>query len=532
MGLPYKTEDYDEVGGGSGSASTVNDLGGMNFSTLDNNELMKRVDANNVGGSGVTAVETTIGANYNNQIKTFVGSNELASITTAYDSVGNYKNIELLPDSSNVGANGVNIQSVPASTETRVGINVQDPEEALDIEGNIQLRGGAGKIFFKHPSGLQKVELDGDQDGTNGGKFIIKTKVDGGSMTQKLEINNAGATTINGVLSAYGLKTDNPIHMGTDSGATNQGTDSLAIGNQAGKNNQSEFALALGTEAGKNFQKSFAIAIGKEAGRENQFLNCIAIGTNAGQNNQSTSSIAIGNQAGLDGQGSNCVAIGKQAGDTRQPNNTIILNATGNALNTTATNGFYVAPIANGSTTNQLYYNTTTKEITYAPRTTNYAQDISLFGNMRVGNSITGFHNNNTLDQWLPIYAQPADGGAQQLFTTITLSDPSRPIRIDTDVNLLYNNTTIGFRIMCNDGNFTAIVFGSQAWRTSGSDNDTAPYIRSVIHSHGGTSPNLTVSVEAYVRSNSPSSNPYFFINPVIMPPGTIGTCNLLVTEL
>ena len=33
----------------------------MNFSTLDANELMKRVDSNNVGGSGLTATESTVG---------------------------------------------------------------------------------------------------------------------------------------------------------------------------------------------------------------------------------------------------------------------------------------------------------------------------------------------------------------------------------------------------------------------------------------------------------------------------------------
>ena len=49
MGLPYENEDYDEGGG----ASSVNDLDGMNFSPLNDNELMKRVDANNVGGSGI-----------------------------------------------------------------------------------------------------------------------------------------------------------------------------------------------------------------------------------------------------------------------------------------------------------------------------------------------------------------------------------------------------------------------------------------------------------------------------------------------
>ena len=184
-------------------ASTVNDLGGMNFSTIDDNELLKRVDADNVGGSSITATETSIGGSYNHKIKTFVGSNELASITTAYNSIGNYKNIQFLPDDSILGADGINIQSVPSSTETRVGINVQDPEEALDIEGNLELRGATGKIFFKHPSGLQKVELDGDQDGTNGGKFVLKTKVDGSSMTEKLTVNNVGAIGL-GATPTYG----------------------------------------------------------------------------------------------------------------------------------------------------------------------------------------------------------------------------------------------------------------------------------------------------------------------------------------
>ena len=39
----------------SGNASTVNDLGGMNLSTLEDNDLLKRVDANNLGGSGIEA---------------------------------------------------------------------------------------------------------------------------------------------------------------------------------------------------------------------------------------------------------------------------------------------------------------------------------------------------------------------------------------------------------------------------------------------------------------------------------------------
>lgn len=141
----------------------------------------------------------------------------------------------------------------------------------------------------------------------------------------------SGNITINGLLTANGLKTDNPVHIGTNSGATNQGTGSIAIG------------------------------------------------ANAGQNNQSTSSIAIGTEAGLDAQGSNCVAIGNRAGHTGQPNNTIILNATGNALNTQMTNGFYVAPIATETTSNYLYYDIATKEITYGEMHLSMLQDNEVF---------------------------------------------------------------------------------------------------------------------------------------------------------
>lgn len=61
----------------------------------------------------------------------------------------------------------------------------------------------------------------------------------------------------------------------------------------------------------------------------------------------------------------NPIYVGTGAGETSQHDNTIVLNAQETAIDTTETNGFYVAPITNSSTSNYLYYNTTTKEITY-----------------------------------------------------------------------------------------------------------------------------------------------------------------------
>ena len=97
----------------------------------------------------------------------------------------------------------------------------------------------------------------------------------------------------------------------------------------------------------------------------------IALGYNAGKTNQGTSTVAIGTNAGNTTQGSNAIAIGANAGVTNQSINTIILNATGATLNTTASNATYIKPIrqnlALNTTMSQLYYTSTTGELTYGP---------------------------------------------------------------------------------------------------------------------------------------------------------------------
>ena len=62
-------------------------------------------------------------------------------------------------------------------------------------------------------------------------------------------------------------------------------------------------------------------------------------------NNASGYTVAVGNQAGQVNQGVNAIAIGNYAGNYYQYNNSIILNASGSALNS-SNQGFYVAPIA------------------------------------------------------------------------------------------------------------------------------------------------------------------------------------------
>jgi hypothetical protein len=95
----------------------------------------------------------------------------------------------------------------------------------------------------------------------------------------------------------------------------------------------------------------------------------VAVGAGSANGSQGANAVAVGYQAGNQNQGAQSIAIGTNAGATSQAANTIILNATGSAVNGVAaqTNSFYVAPIRTATaTSNVLYYNTTTKEITYA----------------------------------------------------------------------------------------------------------------------------------------------------------------------
>jgi hypothetical protein len=158
----------------------------------------------------------------------------------------------------------------------------------------------------------------------------------------------------------------NSIAIGLECGQTSQGSNSVAYGRQAGRFSQGTNAVAVGWNAGNANQSGNSVAIGVEAGQTSQGSNSVAYGRQAGQTSQGATAVAIGNQSGQSSQGANSVAIGNLAGQTSQPDRTIILNATGVALNgtPTQTDSAYMAPIRSRTNTELLYYNNGTKEIT------------------------------------------------------------------------------------------------------------------------------------------------------------------------
>lgn len=157
------------------------------------------------------------------------------------------------------------------------------------------------------------------------------------------------------------------IAIGLNSGLTQQGELSVAVGGGAGLNNQSSQAVAIGSDSGADFQGQYAVAVGTNAGQYTQGPSAVSVGNNAGTNTQGEGAVAIGALAGSQNQGASSIAIGALAGENDQPVNSIIINASGSTLDGTES-GLYIDPVRNdtGNIVQAVYYNTSTKEITYA----------------------------------------------------------------------------------------------------------------------------------------------------------------------
>ena len=269
-----------------------------------------------------------------------------------------------------------NVGKMRLATDGKFGIGTTTPTSLLTVAGDTSLNG----------------DLDVENNVLVKGDLSINT-VTGTHLklsTSKLGVGrDAGQISQGSYALAIGDHAGNSsqgqysVAIGNFAGETSQGFSNVAIGNVAGRSNQGNYGIAMGFYAGNHSQGTVATAIGAYAGQTNQSQygiglgyyagnarqqeNSIAIGYSAGAIDQCLNSVAIGTLAGLTYQGKESVAIGYSAGNSSQHANTIVLNAQGVALNTSDTSGLYVAPIRETDYSSQgvLYYNSSTKEITY-----------------------------------------------------------------------------------------------------------------------------------------------------------------------
>jgi len=215
-------------------SANIYDLGGLTWSNVNNNELIRRVDATNADGAGMTLHDTssptfpqtsyfkdvsyfgrhgllTIPFGVNRFESTFVGYNQrlipyspILLSTTLVSGLYLHHLPSINDYNVRVGVNNkypsqdfqVGTTLYVDDTNKRVGIGIANPEEDFEVDGSIQIdSANVARLKFQqsgqNPHALS--EIDGEQDGTNGGDLQLLTKVDGGNVTEKLRINNVGA---------------------------------------------------------------------------------------------------------------------------------------------------------------------------------------------------------------------------------------------------------------------------------------------------------------------------------------------------
>jgi fibronectin-binding autotransporter adhesin len=225
-----------------------------------------------------------------------------------------------------------------------IGIGVTNPGSALDVNGDIRLRGAtSGYVGLQAPATAgNNVWTLPTADGTSG--QVLQT--DGSGTLSWTSVAAGGATEVNGLSDGVSNNTDNNIAIGDGAGVSFISTSALnntALGHGAMASVSSgDFNVAIGELALNNASSTeWNIAIGRRTMENNTTGSySVAIGGNAmRQNSSGNYNVAIGYNAMLDGGGSSSsVAVGTGAlqyatGDS----NTAVGQGAGEGVSSTST---------------------------------------------------------------------------------------------------------------------------------------------------------------------------------------------------
>ena len=376
-----KTTGALKVAGGLGVAGTLYNNRSVTQGAYGNIILNEFTGIYNEKDSGTSLIQTTTNALSSGVGIQVVGAagngSQLYSTGTMEIAIGVAVRSEDVPTGgtviASVASTGVSVTGNISATGNIVATNIGNATTILAGDGGLisNISGGGG---------TSNTIANGNSNVTiptaNGNIIFNRANLFAGQISQtSVSLGNAAGNSSQGIRA---------VAIGEQAGQTTQGSSSVAIGRRAGQTTQGSSSVAIGVSAGSDSQGITAVAIGSSAGSDTQGLNAVAVGylaalsaqsgnavavgAEAGRNTQGEGAVAIGPNAGRSSQGANAIAIGSQAGNSSQPANSIVINATGVQLNGT-NSGFYIAPVRNdtGNTTNVIYYNTTTNEVTYGP---------------------------------------------------------------------------------------------------------------------------------------------------------------------
>ncbi len=356
--------------------------------------------------------------------KVFTSVNSYSELNTVIATGGNVGQFVLVLGGDLFVYSGTGAGSTGPGNSYGYAGDVTDESKIIGIQGPIGLQGLAGSsfslptgtyygdyLYWKPSTTSYSVGSENVVLGQNAGATLQQINAVAIGLSAGNSLQGTGAVSIGrqsgqtsqgqysvaiGFNAGNSSQRNNSVSIGYVSGQLNQQSNSIAIGTSSGNTNQMDYSVGIGFNAGSYGQNSYSVALGSSAGQSNQGTGCVAIGYKAGNSGQLQTSIAIGDSAGFSSQGMTSIAIGTTAGFSSQGNNAIAIGrnvgyssqginaiAIGNnagvtnqgaysiILNTTGTlnantGGFYVNPIRRDITNFNLFYNPTTREISFS----------------------------------------------------------------------------------------------------------------------------------------------------------------------
>ena len=249
---------------------------------------------------------------------------------------------------------------------------------------DVQIR---GTTFIKANSNSNNIAIGTEAGQTTQGESAVAVGYQAGQTSQ------GGSAVAVGYFAGNTSQGGSSVAVGRKAGETSQGDNAIAVGRQAGETSQGTQSIAVGYRAGQTSQGDSATAVGWGAGQTTQGGSAVAVGYDAGETSQGTQAVAVGREAGQTSQGVSAVAVGYAAGETSQHDNSIVLNASGSALNTAGASRTYIKPLQAGVVAgNMMAYDSTSGEvINYTGVSVNASGNMDVNGDIYATGNITAY---------------------------------------------------------------------------------------------------------------------------------------------
>ena len=387
-------------------------------------------------------------------------------------------------------------------TSSNIGIGTSTPQYSLDVHGtanvgvltantisgdgylisNILPANIVGGVGGGSGGGVWEINSD-DINYTSGNVAIGKT-----TPTTALDVvGTVTATNFAGPLTGRATDADNASNVHVDVQTTQSETRRIIFG----PNENSDGNRALFSHGNLNYVASTGILTATEFSGIGTQLTGLSR-TNMPE--LVADSVKIGSGAGGTGQGSPAIAIGKDAGTISQHNNSIILNASGAALNSGGTSRFYVKPVRGGNIIGSALAYTTDGEI--VEETNVHFDD---YGYVGIGTStpICSLDVHGTANVGaLTVTSISGDGSGLQNFPPSVYNPLVDTIKIGNGAGVTSQGTD-AVAIGHDAGNWSqgqgAIAIGQSAGRTNQHDN-------SIILNATGSDLNSSGTSRFYVK--------------------------------